>query len=146
MTREVLHVDITVYLPDETGARAKREDLNFSRILRDAVQAEFARRDAMDAALSNPQTYEFELVDLDTDQKYTGRITGKRLLDHGDTYQVFLASDQQRVLVVYPDQLLYEQIDPSGPEFASEIQGAGLDMTDAIEVCGQLGIKPVIDI
>lgn len=38
-------VDITCYLPDELGAKAKEADLPFSRMLRAAVEAELEKRE-----------------------------------------------------------------------------------------------------
>jgi len=40
-------MDITIYLPDELGKWAKEQDLPLSRMLRDAVEAEKRRREAV---------------------------------------------------------------------------------------------------
>jgi post-segregation antitoxin (ccd killing protein) len=44
-------VDITVYLPDEVAQRAKAQNVNLSRVLRDALTAQFAEEDAVSATL-----------------------------------------------------------------------------------------------
>jgi hypothetical protein len=42
--------------------RAKDEGLNLSRLLRDALAAEFTKRDAIAQLLDDPQIYELELA------------------------------------------------------------------------------------
>ena len=67
-------MDITVYLPDEIGQRAKEHELNLSRLLRDAVTEELSRRGAVAETLKDSEVYEIE---LEGDAGYyTGRITG----------------------------------------------------------------------
>ncbi len=81
-------MDITVYLPDALGARAKQENINLSRMLRDAITEEFAMRDAMKT--QDVQVYEVKL------EEHVGRITGNKIAED-DRVQVFL-TDDERVL------------------------------------------------
>jgi hypothetical protein len=51
-------MDITVYLPDELGKWAKENDLPLSRMLRDAVEAEQRRREAVAGLAAAATIYE----------------------------------------------------------------------------------------
>ena len=130
-------MNITVYLPDELGARAKAENLKLSRLLRDAVEDELRRRDAMAATLENVQTYELQLKDSRTGEAYKGRVTGK-LIDEThnarDDFEVYLTADG-RVLVYDANGLRYDQVEEPETELAY--------FPDALIA---LGIEPVIDL
>lgn len=144
--REDIPVDVTVYLPDEIGARAKKEELKLSRMLRDAVTAELERRDAMAEALADTETYEFTLRAKDPfDVEYTGRITGKLIAGDADTIGIYLTGDR-RVLAVYPDQGLYHRIDEPGKDVVEMLLQSGVNQDEFAEACRALGLKPVIDL
>jgi hypothetical protein len=148
LPRKVIHVDITIYLPDDIGERAKQEELKLSRMLRDAVTAEFERRDAMTDALRDAETYEFTLVDNDTGQglEYTGRITGKRIAgSQPEIVGIYLTTDR-RVLAVYPDQGVYERLDEPGKDLIQMLLKSGIDQDELLEASQALGLKPVIDL
>lgn len=142
-------MDVTVYLPDEIGARAKKEELKLSRMLRDAVTAELERRDVMAEALGEPETYEFTLDGREftgLDLEYTGRITGKLIAGNDpENVGIYLTTDG-RVLAVYPDQRMYHRIDEPGKDIVEMLLNAGLDQEEFADACRALGLKPVIDL
>jgi hypothetical protein len=131
-------MDITIYLPDELGERAKRADLNLSRMLRGQVEEELERRAAVAQTLDNPQTYELELEDPDTFRRYTGRVTGRKIAED-EQIEVFLTEDER--VIVYdggrPDYRVLE--DP-------EEELRGLPAAEYASALSALGIKPVIDL
>lgn len=67
-------MDITVYLPDEIAQRAKAQNVNLSRILRDALTDRFAKEDAVSITLDSAETI---TLDLQTEEgrAYRGRLT-----------------------------------------------------------------------
>jgi post-segregation antitoxin (ccd killing protein) len=94
---EAFPVDLTVYLPDEIGKRAKEAGLNLSRLLRDGVTNELERRDAVAATLNNVETYELDLEDEDG-RAYTGRVTGSHLVTASNTRghaEVYVTEDER---------------------------------------------------
>ena len=98
-------MDITVYLPDELATRAKREEVNLSRMLRNELVEEFQRRDAMSATLDSPQTYELTLENEDG-ETYIGRVTGTELAEDG--YVTAYLTEDERVLVYDESRSRYE--------------------------------------
>jgi hypothetical protein len=135
-------VDITVYLPDELGERAKREeDINLSRMLRDALIDEFARRDTVSKTLSDPQTIDLNLETRDGPLRYIGRITGTMIAEGHHDVRVFLTNDE-RVLVYDEQKLDYHDV-TDDPESSLR---SWLEDGPYIEALGALGIKPVLDI
>lgn len=142
-------MDITVYLPEKTGERLKTEmkdnDLKPSRIFRDAIDAEFRRRDAMTEALSDLEVYEFALQD-DDGLEYTGRITGRLVAgDHPSTGAIYLTADK-RVLVVWPEQMAYHRLDNPGEDLVQNLREYAGSPEEFAQACSALGIKPVIDL
>jgi hypothetical protein len=145
-------MDITVYLPDELGERAKNEGLNFSRMLRAAVNSELEQRDAMNDALSDElQTYEVEIPYLDEATGETvpviGRVTGRQLFED-DAVAVWLKPDMQ-ILILWK-AAGWEVQKPDSAQDAARSLGeyflASGEPTTFIELCRKLGVKPVIDL
>ncbi len=133
-------MDITVYLPDELGKRAKRENVNLSRMLRDALIEEFQRRDTMKATLDDMQVYEVEVED-DEGKVYTGRITGSQIAyDESGDVTVFL-TDDERVIVHDGKRMKYWVLDD--PE--EQLRG-WLGPAEYYEAVDALGITPVVDL
>jgi hypothetical protein len=142
-------MNFNVYLPNEIGERAKAEDLNLSRLLRDAVSAEFRRRAAVsDVANRRPgdaQIYEFEWED--EDGGYTARISGWRLWpDHDDTTLQIFATSDNRLLAVYPDQQESFRLDEPGEDLVTNMLGFGLEGDELREAFRAVGLKPVVDL
>jgi post-segregation antitoxin (ccd killing protein) len=154
-------VDITVYLPDEIGQRAKAEELKLSRMLREAVERELDRRDHMTRLLEDgePQVYEVHIHSTEGRAQdglmISGRITGRRIAGDGERVSVYLTTDR-RVLVHDESTASYERIDDPPAELvpkltawlADELRMDG-DPTNAetlYEACEALGVQPVIDL
>lgn len=133
-------MDITVYLPDEIGERAKEEELNLSRLLRDAVTDELERRETMAKTLDETETFEVELRDKE-DRPYTGQIKGKRVAwDDKSGYEVFL-TDDERVLFYDEGRQQYHQFDDPVEQLRSWLSPAMYS-----EALYALGEKPVVEL
>jgi len=130
-------VDITVYLPDEIGTRAKAESLPLSRMLRDAVVQELNEREAMSNTLEKTEAHEVDLEDKNG-EPYTGRITGVVIADDGD--DVIYLTDDKRVIAYNNWRKSYDVLSDPEEELRGLPPGA---YTDAMEA---LGIKVVIDL
>jgi post-segregation antitoxin (ccd killing protein) len=98
-------VDITVYLPDETGKAAKAADLNFSRLLRDAVLEELRRLDELADARGGMTEQTIDLEDRNGDPLRL-RFEGKAVA--GTDPDVYLTTNGT-VVVVFEDE--YETFD-----------------------------------
>jgi hypothetical protein len=128
-------VDITVYLPDDLGQRAKEANLPFSRMLRDAVHDELDRRGAVENTLAKGIVeYEVELGDR------TGVITGKHLGDVGFA-QVFL-TDDGRVLVHHMDREKVDELEDPETELADWLQNDQRHSDALSHIMTQLGFRP----
>lgn len=131
-------MDFKVYLPDALGERVKAEpDLNLSRTLRDAIEAELRERDAMTSTLKDAQTHEIDLLDRE-DAPYVGRITGTMIASDGD-FDVFL-TDDERVILYYGRRQTYEVIEDPQEDLR------GMDAASYTEAMHALGLPAVIDL
>jgi len=85
-----------VYLPDEVGDRAKaaEPELNLSRLLRDAVEEELARRVRVAAMLKDSTEHELALESQEG-TRYTGVLTGKQLTEERDGVIVYFTTDER---------------------------------------------------
>lgn len=138
--KEDIPVDVTVYLPDDVGERAKNEGINLSRTLRDALHDELARRDAMSSALKDTQTHELQLEDKEGNP-FTGRIAGTVLAeDVRHDVTVFLTDDER--VIVYDERRSQHQIidDPEDDLRGWLSDGAYTEAMNA------LGIKAIVDL
>ena len=137
-------MDFTVYLPDDIGKRAKEaQDLNLSRLLRDAVTRELERREAMKTTLETPTTHEVYVEDRDG-RGYTGRITGRSIAateDH-EEIEVFLTTDE-RVIVYYGKKNEYHVLDNPAEELREWLSDAPAAYFDAMTALGE---EPVMDL
>ena len=136
-------MDITVYLPDVLGKRAKGEGVNLSRMLRAALEEHFWEADAMATALENAREYKFELHDRDGDP-YTGRLTGKRIAAE-DRYEVYLTTDERVLVHDTDDATVWEAGTDEGPDLEESLR-AILDHDAFKDAMRALGIKPVVDL
>jgi hypothetical protein len=136
-------VDVTVYLPDELGKKAKQAEINLSRTLRDAVTEELDRRKTMANTLQASEVHELELEDQDG-RSYTGRITGALIASGGRDleYEVFLAQDG-RVILHDSDRHQYEELQDPEEDLAGWRESSPGAYADAMRA---LGIRPVIDL
>ena len=131
-------MDITVYLPNDIGRRAKAADLPLSRMLRDAVTEELERRDAMTKTLEAAETIELDLVD-ENGNPYTGRITGTTIAD--DDYVTVYVTDDERVIVYVATRQKHVVLGDPQTELESWLRGDAY-----IEAMAALGLKPVVDL
>ncbi len=131
-------MDITIYLPNELGERAKREGINLSRMLRDELLGELQRRATVSQTLEQTQTYELKL-ETDEGAFYVGRVNGTVIGESGDV-RVFL-TDDERVILYDERESRYSVVqDP-----AEELRGS-LDDEGYARALGALGLTPVIDL
>ena len=131
-------MDITIYLPDELGRRAKAAELPLSRMLRDAVIEELERQDTVTRTLQDPQTFELDLEDRDGNS-YRGRITGAKIAEDND-YSAYLTTDE-RVIVHEEHKGRYTVLDCPEDELANWLRGDAY-----IEAMNALGLTPVVDL
>lgn len=131
-------MDITVYLPDELGERAKAVQLPFSRLLRDAVTKELNRKAAMSKTLSASQEYKVAVEDKDR-RVFTGRITGRVIAVSGDL-TVYL-TDDERVLVHDAFRTKYWQAHDPQEELRNLLEGGAYQGAMAA-----LGLDAIIDL
>jgi hypothetical protein len=143
-------MNFNVYLPDEIGQRAKDEGLKLSRLLRDAVDAEFRRREAVKNVAyrrdGEPQIYEFDW-EREGGGTFTARVTGWRLWpDHDDDVLQLFATTDDRLLAVYPDQQTSVRLDEPGENLVNNLLNSGFLADDAEEVFRAFGLKPVVEL
>ena len=141
-------MDITVYLPDELGARIDEAGLKderglLSRLFRDAVTAELERRAAMSATLQDAREH---LLDLEDDQarSYTGRVVGVVIAGFGEHGKVILAEDE-RLLVYDPEHRGGDVWEVDNDDVEEQLR-ARLDDDEYVDAMNALGRKPIIDV
>ena len=132
-------MDITIYLPDDIAARAKKQNVNLSRMLRDALTAQFEEEDTVAKTLEDVKEIVLDLED-DNGHSYKGRITGTKIGDSGDV-EVFL-TDEQNVLVYDGSQLKYWVC--ADPE--ENLRDWLTDNDQYIEAMDALGISATVDL
>lgn len=95
-------MDITIYLPDELGKWAKENDLNLSRMLREAVEAEKHRRDAR-AEISDKGFQRIEAYDgqKERDVAFHGRMIAVDI----DTQQEAYLTAKGAIVITDPETL-----------------------------------------
>jgi hypothetical protein len=132
-------VDITVYLPDDLGQRAKDRGVNLSRMLRDALADQFAREDAMAQTLTSqpPKTIALDLVDPE-DRGYKGTLEATRITDSEDP-EVYLTAGG-KVILYDPDKRAVWEVDDPEQDLRDLPSEHYLDAMDA------LGIVPTVDL
>ncbi len=148
-------VNITVYLPDELGAKAKAAELPLSRLLRAAVEDELERRDTVEKTLSETQTYELEVLD-EEDRPYTGRLKGKIIASDDTRTPVacedpgFMARERRSTVYMTDDErvIVYDEDDGKiwPQEDPEEDLRSWLGPGAYAEAMHALGLKPVIDL
>lgn len=130
-------MDITVYLPDDLGQWAKESKINMSRMLRDQIQVERDRRQAVAGILADSKTTELPVEDEDVGY-CTMRMHGTSLVRDGD-FEVFLGQDEK--LYLYDGEKL---------KLHSDVEAADLHrwlVEPAVyQVLRRLGVKPVFDV
>jgi hypothetical protein len=133
-------VDITVYLPDEVAQRAKAQNVNLSRVLRDALTAQFAEEDAVSATLEKARTVTLELK-TEEGRDYRGRmkatLIGKDVVGGTDVY---LRQGGEVITYRSEDRRFLTVADPATELLAVLPTGEYIAAMDA------LGIMPEVDL
>jgi hypothetical protein len=133
-------VDITVYLPDEVAQRAKAQNVNLSRILRDALTAQFAEEDAVSATLEQASTVTLELQTEDG-RAYRGRMAATLIGEDATTgTAVYLRRTGEVIAYRAEDRAFRTLADPAGELL--EV----LPTTAYIAAMDALGIVPEVDL
>jgi post-segregation antitoxin (ccd killing protein) len=134
-------VDITIYLPDELARRAKDRGINLSRMLRNALTAQFHEEETTAAVLEGATKIELNLKN-DSGSVYTGRITGTKIAS-GDHVDVFL-TDRKNVVVYDFDRLRYYV---EGADFgSSSLEDLVGDKEVYVQVMHALGRAAIVDL
>jgi hypothetical protein len=133
-------VDITVYLPDDVAQRAKARSINLSRVLRDALTAQFSEEDAVEATLGQAASVTLELR-TDDGRAYRGRMEAALLGEsaHAET-AVYLRRTGEVVAYRAEDRSLRTVADPASELFAVLPTDRYFAAMDA------LGLVPEIDL
>ncbi|MFN2490119.1 MAG: hypothetical protein ABR529_10340 [Actinomycetota bacterium] len=136
-------MDITVYLPDDIGKRAKEAGLPFSQLLRGAVHAELERRERVAETLSDIESYEVP-IQTPEGSMVIGRITGKFIAEATRSgVDVYLTSDR-RVLIY--DQRREQVEDVTHNPAAAFEWFKDRDVDAYISAMEAIGESPVIDL
>lgn len=129
-------MDITVYLPDEIGAWAKASELNLSRLLRDAVEEEKGRQEAVADALEGAEEIELDL-ESDEGHQYVGTFVGN-VIAKGEDSEVYL-TDDERLVIYRPADMKAEVIESQYCD--EEHLAQWLDHESYLAACVALGLR-----
>ena len=136
-------MDITVYLPDEIGARAKKAELKLSRMLRDAVELELRHRAAMEELAGDGEEILLYLETPDG-QTFEGRFTGSLLCENGKGDQVFVADDER--LIAYSERESKYYVLETDEESLRKSLSNWCDFDGYISAMNQLGYTATVDL
>lgn len=136
-------MDITVYLPDEIGRRAKAEDLNLSALLRAGVIEELNRRAALAEMADEAEPVELDL-ETDDGEPYVGRFDGT-LLAWTTDLELYIQTEDERVVAYDRRKLRYDEADADDVEWLEDWLGAFGD-SERIRIMHRLGLRAVISI
>ena len=107
-------MDITVYLPDEVAQRAKAQNVNLSRVLRDALTTQFAEEDTVSATLEAARTVTLELT-TDEGRHYRGRLEAALIGESPSTgTAVYLRRNGEVITYRAEDRRFSTVADPAG--------------------------------
>ena len=133
-------MDITVYLPDEVAQRAKAQNVNLSRVLRDALTAQFAEEDAVSATLEKAKTVTLELR-TEEGRAYRGRMEATLIgKDARRGTDVYLRQSGEVITYRSEDRRFWTVADPANELLAVLPTGEYIAAMDA------LGIVPEVDL
>ena len=98
-------MDITIYLPDDLGKWAKEHNLGLSRMLRDAVEAERQRQNAVAETLASAETHDLTVED-DDGNPYTARLHAALIAeqDSGVARDVYAYLGKDELVYVYDER------------------------------------------
>jgi post-segregation antitoxin (ccd killing protein) len=133
-------VDITVYLPDEVAQRAKAENVNLSRVLRDALTTQFAEEDTVSATLEEARTVTLELK-TDEGRAYRGRMEATLIGKDATSGTAVYLRRTGEVITYRPEDRRFRTVDDPASELL-----AVLPTDDYIAAMDALGIVPEVDL
>jgi post-segregation antitoxin (ccd killing protein) len=133
-------VDITVYLPDEVAQRAKAQNVNLSRVLRDALTAQFAEEDAVRATLEEARTVVLELK-TDEGRAYRGRMEATLIGEDATTGTAVYLRRSGEVITYRPEDHRFSTVEDPATELI-----AVLPTNEYIAAMDALGIVPEVDL
>lgn len=142
-------MNVTVYLPDEIGQKAKAVDLNFSRLLRNAIEDEMQKIATAEKHLREEST-EIDLPLYDEDgNDYVGTFEGRKLGEVG--IEAYYMKDDGDVVVYNADKMDYVTFDGiDDPALEEHLQtfpeGPSEEREDRVRLMNRLNIKPRIAI
>ena len=142
-------MDITVYLPDELGARAKEAEINMSRTLRDAVTDKLGRIEAVAELMEGATKHELSLED-DDGRAYTGRIVGTSIVyNERNDVEVFVTEDGRLIIYDGEGQAYYDHgqvAEADRGEVGEVLRNRLQDNDQYLEAMGELGWEAVVDL
>lgn len=139
-------MDITVYLPDDLGKWAKERELNLSRMLREAVEAEKRRREVVAGLAAEATIHELaarEPSELagdgpDIDVRLHGTLIAEQSVSgHGST-EVYMGQDGKIYVHDFQGEL-HRDVEPD--DLGEFVTGSAY-----IKVMHAIGQVPVIDV
>jgi hypothetical protein len=133
-------VDITVYLPDEVAQRAKAQNVNLSRVLRDALTAQFAEEDAVSATLERAKTVTLELK-TEEGRVYRGRLEATLIgKDAGTGTDVYLRQSGEVITYRWEDRRFWTVADPANELLAVLPTGEYIAAMDALGIMAEVDL------
>jgi len=136
-------VDITIYLPDELGQRARDAKLPFSQLLRAAVIEQLRLKEAVSDFIGDDalETFQLELVGGDG-YWFVGRFEGKVLATQ-DATTVYLTKDGR--VVAHNTENISHAVLENEQQVQRELD-AWLEGDVYCEAMRDLGLLPVVDL
>lgn len=140
-------MNLTVYLPDDLGRRAKEAGLKgqYSQLLQQAIEDELMKLENAEKHLRGEMTeVELELVDKDGNE-YVGTFEGRRIGSTGEL-DVYL-KDDGAVVVHDLEQSEYVEFDERGdPALEEYFSGVQIGDPEAMALMRELNITPRVAI
>lgn len=130
-------MNVTVYLPSELGEWAKQTELPLSRMLREAVEVERKRHEALAATLGNADIFEADVAN--DGPGFTVRIHGALIASSG-TVRAFVGHDQHVFAHDSADGGTMHYLDD--PSELADL----LDFDAYVAAMYALGLRPVVDV
>ncbi len=133
-------MDITVYLPDEVAQRAKAQNVNLSRVLRDALTTQFAEEDTMSATLEEARIVTLELR-TDEGRAYRGRMEATLIGEDATSGAAVYLRRTGEVVTYRPEDHQLRTVDDPARELLDVLSTDGY-----IAALDALGMVPEVDL
>jgi len=140
-------MNLTVYLPDELGRRAKEAELPFSRLLRDAVSEELQRAAELERLNERTEAeMETHKLKVGKDEKlWLARFKGVRIAAT-DELDIYRTDNEEIVLYNCRDRRF--NILPIGEdvEISSFLKEIAPSEDEYVQIASKLGVISIIDV